>query len=349
MAIDYTKALKDYGWDNLISTIKSDPTWQDANNSERGSSFSSVNIPGIGPVTLDANGRINALDLASEANYEKDRGAPVYNTIWDGANQETGAFNGNDPGTYQVSHGGISPETLGMLAAAIVTGGVASGWGAGAGVGTGAAEGGFTALPAGGMTATGTAAPWTTAASNVLGSGTFGTGVSDIGALMGTSGGALGLGTGMSGVTAADLASALQSGIPVDGMNQLPNEAEKLARQQTLADAGTDLLPTNLPTVDLSSGLKATDALKLANTLKNMVSSPGKGGSSSSGGGFSGVPNEIYNMNPGMIQLASTPQDQHQAQNPFVIGDYKQPDFGYDDESQLSKLAKALKGGSWQP
>lgn len=145
MATDYAKALKDYGWNNLISAIQSDPGWQHANSTERGAGNYAVNIPGIGPVTLDNNGRINALDTESEAAYRRTGNAPVYNTIWDGFNPKTGAYNGSDPGTYQVSHnGGGGLGWIPAIGAMIMTAGAASGamgGGAAAGAGAGAAEG----------------------------------------------------------------------------------------------------------------------------------------------------------------------------------------------------------------
>jgi hypothetical protein len=144
MATDYASLLKNYGWDNLMQAIQSDPGWQQAYNSDRQAGYA-VNIPGIGPVSLDSNGRINALDMNSAQAYQQTGNAPVYNTIWDGRNQETGAFNGSDPATYQVSHGGVSADTLGMLTAAAITAGIGTGYlpgldAAGAGAGTGAMD-----------------------------------------------------------------------------------------------------------------------------------------------------------------------------------------------------------------
>lgn len=130
--------LQNYGWDNLINTIQSDPTYQQAQSSDHGADNTYVNVPGIGEVLLDSNGRINVLDMDSALAYQKTGNAPVYNTIWDGRDQETGKYNGSAPSTYQVSHGGLSAETLGAIAAIAITAGYAAG--AIPGLGTTAAD-----------------------------------------------------------------------------------------------------------------------------------------------------------------------------------------------------------------
>lgn len=283
---------------------------------------------------------------------------------------------------YEQSNG-VDPALLKMIAAAATMGyalpamGSAMAGGASA-IPAAATEGGFAALPAGGMTATGTlsAAPWAATAAEGLGSGLVGTGVSDIGALMGTTSGAFELGSGLAGVSSADLATSLMNGIPVDGVDQLANEAEKLTRQQAIADAGGDLLPTNLPTVDLSS-TPIQDVLKKIATPENIsklakVLTGGAGGSPAGGSlasgmggfgsGFGGVPNELSNMTPGMANIPAVAQALHSGgtTQPFQITDAAQPKFNFSDYvdmptgvatrpvddsgSKLAQIARLLQG-----
>lgn len=102
---------------------------------------------------------------------------------------------------------GIPLEMLAVLAAPFAVAGLQGAGFLGGATSAATAET-LSALPAGGMTSTGITAPWAQTAANTLGSGTFGTGVADIGALMGTGGGAFPLGSGLAGVTAADIAAA---------------------------------------------------------------------------------------------------------------------------------------------
>lgn len=318
MALDYASLLKNYGWDNLIKAIQSNPKWQAAYNNDRPTDNIAVDIPGIGPVTIDGNGRINALDMASEDAYRKTGNAPVYNTIWDGLNHETGLYNPDSaPSTYQVSHGGISPDTLGMLMATVVTAGAASGAlggagaaeGAGAGLGgAGAAEGAGAGL--GGLGgALGQAGDYGLAAT----AGSTGGGMSGILDTLGTNLGtfaapsasdlaAFGADVNGLGITGGGIGSAsslVDAGIGGSagygsgalalgyGTDQLDNELNKLLQQQTLAQNGTDLLPTNLPTIDLNS-TNPLDWLtnKLTNLGKNLTGgTTGAGGTGAGAGG----------------------------------------------------------------
>lgn len=347
MSIDYAKALKDYGWDNLINAIHSDPGWQKAYDQDKQADYT-VNIPGIGPVSLDGNGRINALDMDSAKAYQQTGNAPVYNTIWDGRNQETGAFNGSDPATYQVSHGGVSPETLGMLAAIAITAGTASG----ALGGTGAAEG-VGAGTAGDMSladAMSTYAPdfasntaWLTDA------------LPDVSTLGVDAAGNLAY-PGMEGYISPDSLS---------NATNYSNEGHNYPTSESTATSPINATtgPNAAPTVDLS-GPSIGDALKKITTpenlakLANVLKGGGTAGIFGSGSGFAGSPNEISNMTPGMMQVAAAQQQQQQAANPFQIKDDAQPQFaggGYlaipegvrpqGGDSQIARLAKMLQEG----
>lgn len=126
---DYTKAVTDYGLDNLNAQLGPRMT-----NGEY-KAYTQY-IPGLGNVAVDAMGNKTLIDPTSQAAYDKDGTSPVYTVGWN----DTTA-----PTTGQVSHGGLSPSTLAMIAAAVVTAGASTGWGAAAGIGSGAATGGLEA------------------------------------------------------------------------------------------------------------------------------------------------------------------------------------------------------------
>jgi hypothetical protein len=301
MALDYAKALKDYGWDNLVNAIQANPDYQYQQQKDQPGTVY-VDIPGIGPVSLDSNGRINALDMDSEMAYRRTGNAPVYNTIWDGRNQETGAYNGSDPATYQVSHGGISPSTLAMLAAAGITAGTLSGWGAGFGgaeAGAGAGLGGAEAGAAGAGTFTG-GMPASSffpaieqgAGNYALGSGMFTAGAADAPLILGTAGeigtglgmatpglmglqeaallagsaGAAGAAAGSSGAGTAGTSASGGGEVASNAVNPYANEVTRLA------NTTSGINSTDLPFTPTSSGNAFSDYLGQANDfLKSPV------------------------------------------------------------------------------
>jgi hypothetical protein len=308
------KDISGLKWDDLANDVYQDKLKRYAADPDNYSMYVGPSHSSI--LGADANGFVDV----NGSNFDESAGANGIQNIWfkDPIN---GPENGHLTGLYKNPDGGVGVgysvddgnfwgdvlKNAAMMGAIMYGGGTLMGeLGGGAAGAAGAAE--ASALPAGGMTATGTlgAAPWEAVAADGLGSGLTGTGVSDIGALMGTTGGAFDLGTGLSGVTAADLSSALAGGAPSFPADALRKVASKL--------------------IGGSTG-----------------GAQGAGRTSSSG--FSGMPNEIYNMNPGMIQLAAAPQEKYQDSKPFAIGDYQQPDFGYGSDSKLAKLAKALQGG----
>jgi hypothetical protein len=333
MSIDYAKALKDYGWDKLTAAL-------DAGRftDEHHDGYSEANIPGIGTVTRDPNGTVLFMDPESRAAYAATGNAPVYNYI------------GSPDGwsKYQVSHGGMSADKLGMLAALAIGGGLATGYIPGLeGAATGAAgSAGFAAPTAEELAAFG---------ADTGGLGITGGGIGNAASLVDAGiGGSAGYGAG---------AAALGTDLAVDGVNQYANEANKLLQQQHLADAGTDLLPTNLPTVDLN-GSSLSDLASKAKDISKLVSALKGSGAKSpfatvgvSGGGL--VPNELSNMTPQM-QLAQALQsnksaDTQAAPTQFSLG--SQPQFsasylsmpqGVQAQNPMSKLAKALQEESWQ-
>lgn len=150
-------------------------------------------------------------------------------STWDSGGQYLDSYNWSDPADSSYQYGarmgengladirrGKKEDNWAMLAAPflaaafapMLAGGGFGGLGAGA---AGAAEAGLTALPAGGMTATGTAAPW------LSGAPALGSGLTDLGATAGaTTGGGMGLGSGFSGI--GPISAATSGGGAMDGL-----------------------------------------------------------------------------------------------------------------------------------
>lgn len=136
---------------------------------------------------------------------------------------------------------------------------------------------------------------------------------------------------------------------PVDGVDQLSNEWNKLVNQN--AQPPGSILNTNLPTTNLSSSpildkLKSlatpNNIAKLATALKGTGGSAGGGMSPYSVGGTSLVPNTISNNTPGMVQIQG-PQQQQQLAHALILGNGDQPRFSQVEFSPLYKLAQALQ------
>jgi hypothetical protein len=246
--------------------------------------------------------------------------------------------------TFMDKNGWMLPIALvGAGAALGGTGGAAAGTTAGTGTTAGAGTAG---------TAASSAIP-TAAELEAAGFGTGGMGMTGAGGI-GSASSVAGAGAGAAGygTTAAELGGAYAGAM---GDDQLANEWQKLVSQNA-ADSGT-LLPTNLPTVDLSAAVPTgiSDALKSVLTPSNIakVASALKGGASggNSGGvglnfGNSLVPNQAANMTPGMIAASNSPQtQQQQLAQALILGD-SQPKFSQVQFNPL-KFAQALQDDNY--
>lgn len=130
--------------------------------------------------------------------------------------------------------------------------------------GMSAAEMASAAYPALGSTVAG-------GASGALGSGFYGTGINDIGALMGTSGNSpFSLGSGLSSVTTGDLAQAaanapgwFQTGLQKLGKDALKNQLKQMlspAQQPQMQQGGNGSMPAPMYIQPIKTGMAASEA-----------------------------------------------------------------------------------------
>ncbi|HWT40966.1 MAG TPA: hypothetical protein VN081_06935 [Dongiaceae bacterium] len=256
----------DTSWDGNPDTR---PWWinPDNNADQSGSTGSYQPWLKAGDYALQFNSNSNP--LLAKWSMADPNGNPLgyYDFTPDANGNWTGAYHERDNNWFDGLVNGIGDITPAITTAliAFITGGAAAGAMGGAGGaagGVGATEGGggmagagtasgglgetaggFSSLPAGGMGATGElgslGAGGTVGADyGALGSGMYGTGDAAMGNLMGTSGGAFPMGSGLAGVTSADLAA---SGSGIDWASQ----ARRIAQQ---------LMNNNQPTAAMGSG-----------------------------------------------------------------------------------------------
>jgi hypothetical protein len=210
-------------------------------------------IDGFGNILKDASGNYSVLQDGLQDGGAYYSWSPDENGKWSGTSH---TYHQDDSG-FMGAIGKITPVVATALMA-FISGGAAAGamgGGAGAGAGVGATEGGggmagagtasgglgetaegFSSLPAGGMGATGElgslGAGGTAGADyGALGSGMYGTGDTAMSGTLGTSGGAMPLGSGMSGVTSSDL-SAAGIGSGFDWTSQAQKIAKSLLNEQ---------------------------------------------------------------------------------------------------------------------
>lgn len=201
---------------------------------------------------------------------------------------------------------------------------------AGAGAGAGAeAAGGFSSLPAGGMTATGTTAPWAGAGElGTLGSGTFGATTEGVGSLMGTMGGIGEFGSGLSGVTAAS--GATGAGMFDGLLNSIPQGVKDFATSK----AGSALIGGILGGVNGSGQSGAQTATRREQIDPRMDAALYGNGTNP------GVINQITGLldrpqNPGMAAFGSV-ADQYLANN------------GQQDLTNMRATSNELMRSLWQ-
>jgi|GEM_PF-5809874 len=183
-----------------------------------------VNVSNINVADPDHPGNSYMITQGDDKNpfrlkrYEQD-------TFWDGVRGIVNDFVLPAVGMY-----------FGVGALGSAAGGAAGAAGAGS-----EAAGGFSSLPAEGMTATGTTAPWagTTGELGTLGSGTYGATTEGVGSLMGTTGGIGELGSGLSGLTAADLAG---SGSALSGGGALSSIMDAVKNNPSLLTSGANII-----------------------------------------------------------------------------------------------------------
>jgi hypothetical protein len=236
-------------YDDLLNYIGSNKSLEDRFYTDEGGLSSQGGVYGYGANEYGPlSGLLNSnqttyrtYDIPGAGRFQFDPTRQTFNQF-ENRNGSTGMYNPGSSGQnyteiskdgttqkQSIFHNGLTDKIGGKLPVvvpalmAMFGGAAAMGAGsAGAGAAAGAAEGagGFAALPAGGMTATGTAAPWATSAGGLgtLGSGTYGATTAGVGSLMGTAGGGGALGTGLAGATTAGLGTTGGSMFGLDSL-----------------------------------------------------------------------------------------------------------------------------------